>query len=101
MAVRLNKRANLIVAILVTLVGVGILGYLSTVLIYFPLFDWALTDIVWTREWLFMTIIDYYGAAFCLVVITFFNEPVLLAVVWSLGFCLLGSPVCCFYIVYR
>ena len=67
----------------------------------FPLTDWAVNDIDWTRQWLYMTVVDYYGAAVCLVVIALLNEPILYGVLWGLGFCLLGSPICCSYMIYR
>lgn len=60
-----------------------------------------MTDINWTREWLMMTVLDYYGVAFCLAVIVVGSEDMPYGVLWSLGFCLLGSPIACLYIVYR
>jgi hypothetical protein len=56
---------------------------------------------VWTREWLYMTIIDYEGAALCLGLIAIFSEPYYLGFLWALTFCLLGSPFCCVYVAYR
>lgn len=83
-------------------IGIGIASYLSFMLFNFPLFDFAVTDIIWTREWLYMTIIDYYGAVASLSVIVYFSEQnKILAILWVLGFCLLGSPICCCYIIYR
>ena len=49
----------------------------------------------------FNSFLDYYGVAMCLVVIALINEQLLYGILWSLGFCLLGSPVCCGYIIYR
>jgi hypothetical protein len=48
-----------------------------------------------------MSTLDYYGAAICLSVIALHSEKVPLGVLWSLGFCLLGSPVCCLYVANR
>lgn len=83
------------------LFGLGILIYLCTLLSIYPLFDWAIHDINWTQAWLYMTILDYYGVAVCLAVITLYSETLLLACIWSLGFFLLGSPVCTIYMCYR
>ena len=96
------KRSGLSTALVFGLMGLGISCYLSFMLIEFPLFDWAITDINWTREWLYMTCIDYEGAALCLGIIAISSESnIFIGILWSFGFCLLGSPVCCAYIVYR
>jgi hypothetical protein len=75
--------------------------YLSVTLYYYPLTHGATNGLAWLRNWLIMTVINYYGAAACLVTIALLNEPIIQGIFWSLGFCLLGSPVCCVYIVYR
>jgi len=81
--------------------GLGILIYLSLILYSYPLFSFATHDIGWSNAWLYMTVLDYYGAALCLAAIALSSEPIVLGLCWSVGFCLLGSPVCCAYIVYR
>lgn len=58
------------VALVFLLIGCGIGGYLGFMLFTYPLFDFAINDLDWTREWLYMTILDYYGAASCLAIIT-------------------------------
>jgi hypothetical protein len=94
-------RREQVVALVFLLFGVAILTYLSTILSLYPLFDWATNDLQWVRAWLYMSVLDYYGASICLCCIAFYSETAILAVVWSLGFLLLGSPVCCAYICYR
>ena len=59
------------------------------------------TDLDWTKQWLITTVVDYYGAAICLCVITLLSEPFPNGILWSIGFLLLGSPVCCLYCAYR
>jgi len=96
------KRSGLHTALVFSLIGFGIFSYLCFMLLEFPLFDWAVTDINWTREWLYMTCIDYEGAALCLAIIAIYSESnVFIGILWGLSFCLLGSPCCCAYIVYR
>eukprot|EP01041_Mallomonas_annulata_P012418 gene12418-26120_t len=70
-------------------------------LVKYPLFPFQTSNIDWTREWLFMTVLDYYGAALSLAAVAIFSEPPIFAILWTLGFCLLGSPICCAYVVYR
>lgn len=72
--------------------GLAIFGYLSYMLHAYPLLRFAVHDLDWTREWLYMTVLDYYGVAFCLCAIAMASERLLIVgVLWSLGFCLLGS----------
>lgn len=92
---------NKSIALIVTLIGIGIFSYLCVMLTYFPLFAFAINDLIWTREWLYMTILDYEGAAMCLSLIAIFSEPYYLGFLWAIAFCLLGSPFCCVYIAYR
>lgn len=94
------KSNSLVTAVIFFLMGLGVFSYLTFMLIYFPLFDFAITDIVWTREWLYMTILDYEMSAICLGAIAIFSEGIF-GILWTLGFCLLGSPICCAYVVYR
>lgn len=90
-----------VVALGFLLFGGAILVYLCTILAAFPLFDWAITDIRWCQAWLYMTVLDYYGVACCLAAIAVYSESLVLGVLWSMGFMLLGSPVCCAYVCYR
>lgn len=88
-------------AALYLFLGIGIAGYLNSLLWRYPLTDFAVTDIDWTREWLIMTVIDYYGVVAALSLITLLAEPFPYGLIWVIGYCLLGSPICCFYIVFR
>lgn len=100
--------------------GLIIFGYLSYMLSAYPLFNFAVStffafvdfnvesysavqvdNLDWTREWLYMTILDYYGCAVCLSVIAVLTEDVPYGILWALGFCFLGSPVACLYMVMR
>jgi hypothetical protein len=101
MAVRLEASFNNGAAVIFLLLAFGIGAYLTFMLTTFPLFDFAMHDIVWVREWLIMTIIDYYGLAFSLGIIVLKSEPFPWGILWTLGFCLLGSPIACLYISYR
>ena len=66
-----------------------------------PLFAWATWDIEWSNNWLWYSTVDYYGAALCFSAIVMSTEKSYLGVMWTVGFMLLGSPVCCIYITYR
>jgi hypothetical protein len=95
------SKKEYVVALLFLFIGIGIASMLMTVLYYYPLTYWAVNDISWTKTWLFMTVVDYYGSTFCLCSIAILNESGITGILWSLGFCLLGSPVCCAYVIYR
>lgn len=59
-------------------------------------------DVDWTREWLVLSVMDYYAAAVALAIIALHSErSLLVGVLWSAGFFLLGGPLCLLYIVYR
>lgn len=96
--------------------AIGITVYLYFVLQDYPLRDFAvraiiwmslivsivqITDIEWTKEWLYMAILNYYGAAICLSAIAVSSEGCVFGTVWALGFFLIGSPVCCCYMIHR
>jgi len=92
---------TLATAIFFLIFGMFIFAYLSSMLVRYPLFEFKVDEINWTREWLYMTILDYYGAALSLGAVTLYSEPPFYAVLWISGFCLLGSPICCSYVIYR
>ena len=65
-----------------------------------PLWPLRLDDNEWVRAWLKMTVLDYYGAALALSGIALAEQGLKAGILWSVGFCLLGSPVCCAYMLY-
>ena len=83
------------------LVGVVCTSLLTKTLMDYPLWNWSVDDLAWVQAWLKMTVIDYYGAALVLSGIAILDEGPCEGLLWSLGFCILGSPVCCVYMVYR
>lgn len=84
------------------LAAIGILIYLWTILSIYPLTDWAFTSLEWCQAWLAYSTLDYYGAAACLCAICLYSEEsVILGILWSLSFCLLGAPACMAYVCYR
>ena len=74
---------------------------MSQEFVIYSLFIVQVQDLDWTKQWLITTVIDFYGAAICLSVITIYSEPFPNGILWSIGFCLLGSPICCLYCAYR
>jgi len=68
----------------------------------YPLFAWDFTNLDWCQVWLGYSVLDYYGASACLCAICLYSEESLvLGLVWSLSFCLLGCPACMFWVCYR
>lgn len=67
-----------------------------------PLTAWDVRSIDWLQSWLWMTVLDYYGACLPLCAVIVQNEPALLhGCLWSLACCLGGSPFCCLWVVLR
>mmetsp|Transcript_853 Transcript_853/g.1837 ORF Transcript_853/g.1837 Transcript_853/m.1837 type:complete len:154 (+) Transcript_853:100-561(+) len=67
-----------------------------------PLFPLQTDNLEWNNAWLMATVIDYYGACLCLCgVIVGTEEDWFRGALWSLGCCLLGSPICCLWIILR
>ena len=67
-----------------------------------PLFPIQSDNLEWNNAWLIATVIDYYGACLCLCgVILGTEQNWISGILWSLGCCLLGSPVCCIWIIVR
>ena len=67
-----------------------------------PLFPLQLSSLAWTKAWLKMTVLDYYGAAFplCGVAIASARDKYS-GYLWAAGFCFGGSPFCCAYVALR
>mmetsp|Transcript_20274 Transcript_20274/g.25068 ORF Transcript_20274/g.25068 Transcript_20274/m.25068 type:complete len:123 (+) Transcript_20274:291-659(+) len=81
------------------------LGTLTTILytlINHPLFPLRTDDLAWSNAWLAATVVDYYGACLCLCgVVISSEESRILGVAWVTGMCVLGSPVCCLWVLLR
>jgi hypothetical protein len=66
----------------------------------FPIFPFQPNSLEWNSNWLIATVIDYYGACLCFCgVILKSEENWIHGSLWCLGFCLLGSPICCLWMV--
>jgi len=74
---------------------------LGTTLYAYPLFPLQYdSSLAWTSRWLLTTVLDYYGASLCLGGIVLTSESTWTrGVCWNLGFALLGSPLCCLWII--
>lgn len=67
-----------------------------------PLFAFETTSIEWLQAWLWMTVLDYYGACLPLCAVIVSNETsITTGVAWSLACLLGGSPFCCLWVVLR
>ena len=85
-----------------SILGVVCFATLSLTLWRQPLFPLQTTNLEWLQSWLWMTVLDYYGAClpFCAVIIA--NESSLQGgILWSTACLLLGSPFCCLWLVLR
>ena len=66
----------------------------------YPLFPFQMDSLDWTGAWLLTTILDYYGACLCFCgVVLGTEENIVKGLLWATSFCLLGSPVCCIWMV--
>ena len=66
----------------------------------FPLFPFQPDSLEWNSHWLIATVIDYYGACLCFCGIIFKSEDNwIYGSLWCLGCCLLGSPICCLWML--
>ena len=66
----------------------------------FPLFPFQADSLEWNSNWLIATVIDYYGACLCFCGIVFKSEDNwIIGSLWCLGCCLLGSPICCVWML--
>ena len=66
-----------------------------------PLYPFQPDSAAWSFSWLMTTIFDYYGAALCLSAVVLSSEKRVHGLLWSFGFCLLGTPVCCCWVISR
>jgi hypothetical protein len=76
------------------------LTMLCRTLANYPLFPFQMDSLDWTSAWLITTIVDYYGACLCFCgVVVGTEENLMKGLLWAISFCLLGSPVCCLWMV--
>ena len=74
-------------------------GLISTCNKY-PLFPFNMESLDWSNAWLMTTILDYYGACLCFCGVVLSSEPSFkVGIAWTVGFCLLGSPICCIWVL--
>lgn len=75
---------------------------ISTTLYEYPLFPVQPDSLDWNYNWLIATVVDYYGACLCFGGIVLSSEPSWArGLAWNTGFVLLGSPVCCLWVILR
>lgn len=86
---------------LYSILGVACFYTLATTLWAQPLFPLQLDNLEWMVAWLKMTVLDYYGAAIPLCGVAISSENGYAGWLWSIGFCLGGSPFCCAYVMLR
>jgi len=75
---------------------------ISTTLYHYPLFPLQTDSLEWSNTWLLTTVVDFYGACLCLCGVILCTEQSWSAGVgWCVGCCLLGSPVCCIWVLWK
>lgn len=78
------------------------LGAIASTLYKYPLFPLQTEDLDWSVAWLVASVVDFYGSTLCFAGIVLSSEETWRSgILWVLGFCLLGSPVCCLWVVIR
>eukprot|EP00550_Attheya_septentrionalis_P002916 CAMPEP_0198301558 /NCGR_PEP_ID=MMETSP1449-20131203/52076_1 /TAXON_ID=420275 /ORGANISM="Attheya septentrionalis, Strain CCMP2084" /LENGTH=117 /DNA_ID=CAMNT_0044003669 /DNA_START=196 /DNA_END=549 /DNA_ORIENTATION=+ len=75
---------------------------ISSTLHQYPLFPFEWSSLEWSNAWLSATVVDYYGACLCFCGVVLSSEPKWhVGVAWTLGCCLLGSPICCIWVLWK
>jgi len=78
------------------------LSTISWTLYHYPLFPINSESLAWSNTWLAATVVDYYGSTLCLCgIILSTSESWVAGIGWTAGCCLLGSPICCLWILYQ
>lgn len=98
---RLDGKHAAQVALGFAALGVVCAALLCNTLARYPLFPLQTQSLDWSLAWLATTVVDYYGSTLCLVAVIVASERTVVAVLWSLGCLLLGSPFCCAYMALR
>lgn len=81
---------------------IGTLVAISLTVARHGLFPFQMDSLEWSNAWLKATIVDYYGACLCFCGVVLSSEQSwLIGIAWVVGCCLLGSPVCCAWILCR
>ena len=66
-----------------------------------PLFPLKLDSLEWCKMWLGTTVVDYHVIAMSMSAITIRTEGWKYGGLWALGLNMIGSPIACFYIIYK
>mmetsp|Transcript_58706 Transcript_58706/g.63359 ORF Transcript_58706/g.63359 Transcript_58706/m.63359 type:complete len:139 (-) Transcript_58706:141-557(-) len=73
---------------------------IASTLYQFPLFPLQSDSLEWSVAWLVTSVVDFYGVTLCFGAIVLSSELVWWhGVAWTVGFCVLGSPICCLWIL--
>jgi len=95
-----QQQKSRIITIVYSILFVFLSYKISTTLYKFPLFPIQYDSIEWNSVWLLTTVFDYYGVCFCFGGIVLSSESSWVkGIAWNVGFALLGSPVCCLWVI--
>jgi hypothetical protein len=97
-----NVMTRLFLAGVYTVLFFSTLSTISWTLYHYPLFPLQTESLEWSNMWLTTTVVDYYGSTLCLCgVILATTDTWMSGLAWAAGCCLLGSPLCCLWILYQ
>jgi len=96
-----SKKGRFFLPVVFTALSVACALALGRTMSLQPLYPFKTDSLSWLTAWLWMTIIDYYGATIPLCAIIFASERPVVAVLWSLACLLLGCPFCIIYVAVR
>lgn len=99
--VKAMEKGRILVIVFYCVLAISFIGLLAYTLYYQPLFPFELDDLGWCKMWLGTTVADYYVLAASLSSIIVATEGWIFGALWVLAICMIGSPVSCFYIVYK
>lgn len=98
----MGRTLRIAIIVFYTALFLFILVSLGWTLYSYPLFPLQTDSLEWSNTWLLTTVIDFYGSTICLCgIIIASSNSWISGMLWTVGCCLLGSPVCCLWILYQ
>ena len=95
-----RQSSNTITSVFYTVLFLNNMTAVSVTMYNYPLFPFQTDSLEWCRTWLVTTVLDYYGACLCFCGVVLASEDSWSrGLAWVAGFCLLGPPVCCVWIL--
>jgi len=94
------KRQYQTIILFYSVLFILLLCKVTTCFYQFPLFPIQYESLEWNSAWLVTTALEYHGAALVLGGIVLSSESSWWkGIAWNIGFNLVGSPICCLWII--